>query len=121
MSIVVLGGAGLEGSAIAKNIAESGFTDLVLADYNLEGAKARAQEIMMSTNAAVTAQFVDANDHKSLLNVIKDADAVVNAIGPFYMYLEKILRAVIEAKVPKYVDICDDAEPTKKALSFCDV
>ncbi|MGI6685185.1 MAG: saccharopine dehydrogenase family protein [Bacillota bacterium] len=111
--ILVLGGAGVEGSTVALDLAKSGIEEIVLADYNLEGAKKIAQELQKSSNSNVKAVKVDANQHEELVNLLKDEnpDVVCNLIGPYYKYGEPIVKAAIEARVP-YVDINDDFKPT---------
>ena len=65
----------------------------------------------------MSAQFVDANDHDSLVNVIQGMDVAVSALGPFYKYGIKTLKAAIDAKVP-YVDINDDYDSTRAAFEL---
>lgn len=111
--ILVLGGAGVEGSTVALDLAKSGVEELILADYNLEGAEKIAQDLQNSSNSSVKAVKVDANQHEELVNLLKNInpDVVCNLIGPYYKYGEPIVKAAIEARVP-YVDINDDYKPT---------
>lgn len=111
--ILVLGGAGIEGSILARDFAKSGIKEIVLADYNLEGAKKVAQELQKLSKSNVKAVKVDATQHEELVNLIKGEkpDVVCNLIGPFYKFGEPIVKAAIEARVP-YVDIDDDFKPT---------
>ncbi|SFG69880.1 Saccharopine dehydrogenase C-terminal domain-containing protein [Desulfotomaculum arcticum] len=118
MRIVVFGGAGFEGSGIVRDLIKSCVSEVVIADCNIDGAHILANEFNTS-GTKVSVQFVDADDHNSLVEAIKGADAVVSAIGPFYSYGVKTIKAAIDAKVP-YVDINDDYDSTKEAFKFHD-
>jgi saccharopine dehydrogenase-like NADP-dependent oxidoreductase len=48
---------------------------------------------------------------------MKQYDMVVNTVGPFFRFGVPILKAAIEAQC-KYVDICDDPEPTLEMLKL---
>ena len=49
--------------------------------------------------------------------MVKDANVVLNCVGPFYKYGPLILGYVIDAGV-NYVDICDDMDATIKMLKM---
>jgi len=118
MRIVVLGGAGGMGSAAVRDLVNSGVQEILVADYDLERAKGVAEEYK-GQKSKVSALFVDANDHKSLVNVMKGADAVASAIGPFYKYGVKVLKAAIDAGV-NFVDINGDYDATRDSLELND-
>jgi saccharopine dehydrogenase-like NADP-dependent oxidoreductase len=63
----------------------------------------------------VSAIAVDAKDFNSLVNTLKGADAVINYVGPYYLFGEPIVKAAIAAKTPM-VDVCDDGDATVKML-----
>lgn len=114
MRICVLGGAGHIGSGMVRElIKRAPAAEVVVADKNLEEAKNLAAELGGKTSA----DPVDANDPKSLVSVMKDVDVAISAIGPYYVYGVKVLRAAIEAKT-NFVDVDDDYDATKACLGF---
>lgn len=106
------------GSAAVRDLVNSGVQEVVVADYNLEGAKKVANQYK-DQKSKVSVQFADANDHDSLVKAMKDADAVASAIGPFYKYGVKVLKAAINAGV-NFVDIDDDYDATRDSLELND-
>nr|MDO8079235.1 saccharopine dehydrogenase NADP-binding domain-containing protein [Candidatus Freyarchaeota archaeon] len=114
MRVVVLGGAGLVGSAVVDDLVRSGVDEVLVADLNLHAAQ-EVVEKYRKADSKVSAQFVDANVHKSLVDVISGADVVSSNIGPFYEYCTKVVEAAIEAKV-NLVDICDDFDAAEEAF-----
>ncbi|HEC81860.1 MAG TPA: NAD-dependent epimerase/dehydratase family protein, partial [Thermoplasmatales archaeon] len=111
MKAVVLGGAGVEGSYAAKCLAEgSVFSEVCVADID----RKRGKELS-KTSEKMVYKYVDVTDKKSLSNVIRDADVVVNCVGPFYKYASSIMETTI-AKCLNYVDICDDYDATQLLL-----
>ena len=118
MHIVVLGGAGVMGSASVRDLVQSKISRVTVADYNIEAAERLAAELLDEFEKTdVSAQFVDANDQASLIKIMKTADAVASAIGPFYKFGSKVVKAAIEAGV-NLVDICDDADATLEAFKL---
>jgi saccharopine dehydrogenase-like NADP-dependent oxidoreductase len=45
------------------------------------------------------------------------ADVILNTVGPYYVYGERIVKAAIEAKT-NLVDVCDDGDATEKMLAL---
>jgi len=114
MRICVLGGAGHIGSGMVRELIKRvPATEVVVADKNLEEARHLAAELGDKTSA----YSVDANDPKSLVSVMKDVDVAINAIGPYYAYGVKVLRAAIKAKT-NFVDVDDDYDATKACLGL---
>lgn len=118
MNITVLGGAGIEGTGIARDLVRSAVSEVILADINVEEARKIAADLA-TEQTNVSACFVDVNDFEGLVNSIKNTDTVVSALGPFYKYGVKTVKATIEAGVP-YVDLNDDYDSTKEALELND-
>ena len=114
MQYAVLGGAGVEGAGIARDLVRSGVGEVVIADRNVEKAQKLAAELA-SARTPVSAVFVDADDHVGLVDVMKKSDVVVSALGPFYQYGVKTVRAAIDAGIP-YVDINDDYDAIEAVL-----
>lgn len=104
------------GSATVRDLVNSGVEEVVVADFDMERAKEVAKRYK-GQKSKVSALFVDANDHKSLVDVMKGADAVASVIGPFYKYGVKVLKAAIDAGV-NFVDINDDYDATRDSLEL---
>lgn len=60
---------------------------------------------------------VDGADREAVASLIREYDAAVGALGPYYLYEETLVRAAIQARKP-YVSICDDGDATSAALSL---
>ena len=113
--VTVLGGGGSVGSVAAKIVASSGvFSDVVIADINLEEAKKVAGEI---GGGNVSAVRFDANSEESIKSAVKGSSVVLNCVGPFYRFGPPIMKAVISSGI-NYVDICDDFDATEKLLDM---
>ena len=113
--ITVLGGAGVVGTAAVQLLAtqQEVFSEVVIADYNLESAEVIAKEF----GPRVTAIAFDANDISSIKAAIKGSDVVLNTVGPYYQYEKPILSTVIELGI-NYVDVNDDTGATYEALEM---
>jgi saccharopine dehydrogenase-like NADP-dependent oxidoreductase len=98
MNLVILGGAGKIAPASAAFLTrQNDIGQVVLADTNLEGAQSLANRL----GKKAIAEFVDFNDHSSLVRIFKDADVVLNSTV-YYSNL-KVMEACLEAKT-HYVD-----------------
>ena len=107
MKIIVLGGAGDMGSRAVEELADAdGIDQVTIADRNLDASRqiaARHQE----KKTKVDVKSIDANDHRGLVEAMRDYDVAASALGPFYLFEAKLVRAAIEAGV-NYTSICDD-------------
>jgi saccharopine dehydrogenase (NAD+, L-lysine-forming) len=113
--IIVLGGNGAVGSVAVKTLHKSNdFNQIIIGDYNYDGAKKLAKSMNTSS---VTARFVDALDPESIGKAIHGCDIVLNCVGPFYNTVKPILSAVIEQKID-YIDVCDDVDVTLEILDM---
>ncbi len=107
MKIIVLGGAGDMGSRAVEELAQAeGIEQVTIADRNLEVARQIASRLQ-AKKARVDVRSVDANDHGGLVEVVRGYDVAASALGPFYLFEAKLVRAAIEAGVD-YASICDD-------------
>jgi lysine 6-dehydrogenase len=107
MKIVVMGGAGDMGSRAVEELAQAGGVEQVtIADRNLEAARQIAGRLQEG-KAKVDVKSVDANDHNSLVETMRGYDVAASALGPFYLFETKLVRAAIDAGV-NYTSICDD-------------
>ncbi len=112
---VVLGGCGAVGSVASKTLAAQDlFSQVVIADQNLERAQELAREWGQDKVQAVQ---VDAMDPKSIQEAIVGADVVLNCVGPFFKSVKTVLAAVLEAGI-NYVDVCDDVDVTLDILDW---
>ena len=114
--ITVLGGAGVVGKAAVQLLSQSNeFTEVVVADINIESAQAVAD----SFGDKVSAVAFDAMDPASIKSAIEGSSVVVNTVGPYYKFEKIILSAVIEAGI-HYLDVNDDTGATHDALALDD-
>ena len=114
---LVLGGLGGIGSVAVRALAAvDEFDQVVIADVLGEEAETAAAQF---GDSRITGIAVDAQSHTNLTTAMKDADVVINCIGPFYRFGPPVLRAAIDAGVD-YVDVCDDLAPTQSMLAMHD-
>jgi len=115
MKIIVLGGAGDMGSRAVEELAEAeGVEQVTIADRNLEVARQIAGRLQ-GKRATVDGKPVDANDHHGLVEAMRGYDVAASALGPFYLFEAKLVRAAIEAGVD-YASICDDWLAAEEAI-----
>jgi len=122
--IIVLGGAGFMGSEIVYQLVQRSDAKIIIADANLSKlqqigqTKHEARKIALNElKERVDTLAIDVEDFDSLVHLIKNADLVVSAIGPFYKYASKVTKASIAAGV-NFIDINDDYDATKEVLSL---
>lgn len=115
MKVIVLGGTGDMGKQIVRDLVEySDFKEIIIGDIREELAKEFADSLK---DKRLSVMKVDARDHSALVKVLKNADVAASAIGPFYEFGPKIMKAALDAGI-NCVDICDDWEPVETILSF---
>lgn len=108
-SRILLLGAGAMGNIAAQTVASfQEVGSLIIADLDLTAAQAVASACGDKAKAA----RVDVTSHTELLALMRQADVVMNCVGPFFRFGVPVLAAAIEAG-RDYLDICDDPEPTK--------
>jgi saccharopine dehydrogenase (NAD+, L-lysine-forming) len=113
MKILALGGCGQQGRLAVKTlIEEADVKKVIIADINIEAAKAFQNEL---DSAKVEVLEIDVLDERSLKAAMQGIDVVANFVGPFFRFAEPIAKAVIASGV-NYVDICDDVAPTQTLL-----
>jgi saccharopine dehydrogenase (NAD+, L-lysine-forming) len=115
--IIVLGGNGAVGSIAVKTLHKSNdFDQIVVGDYNYEGAKKLVNQINAPN---ITACFFDAHNPESIEKAIQGCDIVLNCVGPFYHTVKPILAAVMKQQID-YIDVCDDVDVTLEILDMDD-
>ncbi|NMA05188.1 MAG: hypothetical protein GX931_02320 [Acholeplasmataceae bacterium] len=106
MKLLAIGGAGnMTRAALEKIVMDDYFSEVIIADYNLEGAKKVVKSIGKKNYRA---EFIDVTDKELTRSLMDEADVVMNGAGPFYKLLEPTIDAFLESKCKYYVDICDD-------------
>ncbi|MFW5862106.1 MAG: saccharopine dehydrogenase NADP-binding domain-containing protein [Spirochaetota bacterium] len=112
--VTVLGGCGAVGSvAVRTLVTHPEFSEVVIADYNMEKAEKMAADLGKGTTAA----FFDAHDADSIRKVVQGSNVVLNCVGPFYSTVKTILEVVLDEKID-YVDVCDDVDVTLDILEW---
>lgn len=115
MKILIFGGCGVQAQPAIKMLIDSSeFSQIVIGDINLDGAKQLVKELQSQKLKALK---VDAFDHQGMVAAMQDVDIVFNCSGPYHLLGVKVLRAAIEAG-KHYVDYCDDVEPTIEMLEL---
>jgi lysine 6-dehydrogenase len=124
MRVIVLGGCGEMGSEATRDLARtSEFEEIVVADLNLEKARALCEEL---GGGRVRAEKVDASDEQSLSEQLKGFDVVANCTT--YHFGMAATRAAIRAGVnyldlgglfntPKQLEL--DAEARAAGVTIC--
>jgi len=104
MRIIVFGGAGDVGSLAVEELASTSDVEQVtIADR----AALVAESIATRLGDGVDTLTIDAMDHRAVVEAMRGYDVAASALGPFYIFEERLVRAALEAGVD-YVSICDD-------------
>jgi saccharopine dehydrogenase-like NADP-dependent oxidoreductase len=111
MRAIVLGAAGAVGSQMVAGLRARGHEDVVAADRDPSGAR----EVAHRHGAEHAA--VDVLDREGLALLLRGADVVLSAVGPFYRFGTTVLRAAIDSGTT-YVDVADDPAPTLEMLAL---
>jgi lysine 6-dehydrogenase len=110
--IIVLGGAGIIGQAIAKDLAED-VAEVVIADLDLAAAEKLANGIGQNCEA----RQVDVTDPEKLDAVLSGADACINS-AQYYFNLD-VMAGCLRNQVP-YLDLGGLFHTTRKQLELYD-
>lgn len=106
MQKLVFLGAGNIASETARLVRkEFSNVEMVVADID----KGKADDVAAEVNGKGV--YFDATSPESIAEVIKGADLVFNAVGPFYKYGFGIIKEVVKNKV-NYIDVCDEYDVT---------
>jgi len=113
--IVVLGGAGIIGRTIARDLADDReVREIVIADLDLDGARKLADGL---GRPGVTAVKADVTDPAALVALIRGAGAVINSVQ--YYFNLPVMKACLEAKT-HYLDLGGLFHTTRKQLELHD-
>ncbi len=113
MKILVLGGSGIVGRAVVKDLAEQrDVSQIVIGDLNVAKAKKFAAQIK---SRKVSVRSMDVSDYPKLVQTMKGFDAVGNCV--YYGTLLEVTHAAIEAKV-HVADLGGMFHLTKKQMNL---
>ncbi len=116
MRFIVLGGAGDMGNEAVRALAvHPGVDEVMVADLNLEAARALSETLGGPTRAC----RLDALDHRGMVEVVRGYDVALGFVGPFVYFERRLAEAAIEAGV-HYVSVADDYEAARAALALHD-
>jgi saccharopine dehydrogenase-like NADP-dependent oxidoreductase len=113
--ILIVGGSGHIGSAVARDLHQHTLADLVLAGRDLT----RLQSAARALGARCTALTVDLDRTTvdDLVHRVRGFDLVIQCVGPFRTRPPHLLLACLQAGV-NYVDVCDDRRATQVRLGY---
>lgn len=111
MKFIVIGGSGGMGSAAAYDLMKSDGVEEVLI-VSRKAKKAHLPE-KLAASEKVGVKNLDINDYDAMIKEMKNYDAVVNCVGPFYSTGYKVASIAIDAGID-YVDIADDYDAVEK-------
>ena len=113
MKILILGGSGIVGRAVVKDLAnQKDVSKIVIGDLNI--AKAR-DYLSQLKSEKISVKHVDVSDHKKLVQTMKGFDVVGNCV--YYGTLLQVTQAAIEAKV-HVADLGGMFHMTKKQMKL---
>ena len=114
MKVLALGGSGGMGRfAVETSMSFENIDEITVADINAEAAITFAA----SMNEKVKGIGLNVTDIDDLKAQMRQADIVINTVGPFFKYGPPILEAALDSGCD-YLDINDDWEPTLEMLEF---
>ena len=113
MKILVLGGSGIVGRAVLKDLeSQKDVSKIVIGDLNV----AKAEKFLSQLKSKkISFQYVDVSDHKKLVKTMRGFDVVGNCV--YYGTLLDITQAAIEAGV-HVADLGGMFHMTKKQMKF---
>ena len=114
MNVVVLGGAGYFGRAVSHFLAKTEpVTEVIVAGRNGDAARSFAKRLGPKGRGTE----IEIDDALALDRVLAGADMVVNATGPYFVTLIRVLEAAIRCRTD-YVDFAEDLATIEEALAL---
>lgn len=110
MNITVVGGGGVMGAEVSRQLVDKTDSNITVVDYD----ETSLSEINDELGPEIRTQQVDIYQDE-LSELVEGTDLVVNSVGPYYRHGTHVLDVCIEEGV-NYIDICDDYDTTKKLL-----
>jgi saccharopine dehydrogenase (NAD+, L-lysine-forming) len=115
MKIILLGGAGIIGKVIARDLAlTDDVAEIVIADLNEAGAQATMDKAAPGDSRFKAAQ-IDVTDHAALVKLLSGADCVINSVQ-YYFNLD-VMRACLDAGC-HYLDLGGLFHTTRRQLEL---
>ncbi|HXV97990.1 MAG TPA: saccharopine dehydrogenase NADP-binding domain-containing protein, partial [Anaerolineae bacterium] len=115
MKIILLGGAGIIGKVIARDLAlNNDVAEIIIADLNEAGAQATVAGAAPG-DSRFKAAAVDVTDQAALVKLLAGADCVINSVQ-YYFNLD-VMRACLEAGC-HYLDLGGLFHTTRKQLEL---
>jgi saccharopine dehydrogenase (NAD+, L-lysine-forming) len=115
MKIILLGGAGIIGKVIARDLALTGdVAEIMVADLNEAGAQATVDKAAPGDSRFKAAQ-VDVTDRSALVALLAGADCVINSVQ-YYFNLD-VMRACLAAGC-HYLDLGGLFHTTRQQLEL---
>lgn len=115
MKIILLGGAGIIGKVIARDLALTGdVAEIVVADLNEAEAQATVDKAAPG-DSRFKAAPIDVTDRAALVKLLAGADCVINSVQ-YYFNLD-VMRACLEAGC-HYLDLGGLFHTTRKQLEL---
>ena len=112
LKVIVLGGAGLIGRAVVRDLAEQRDVELTIADAN----PAAAEEIARWAGGdRIAVRELDVTDERALVEVLSGAGCAVNAVN--YYHNLAVMGGCLRAGVP-YVDLGGLFHMTRKQMEL---
>jgi len=129
LEILVLGGTGRIGTAVASHLllrhsstSDSAPLHLVLSGRDSERGEAAVREVLAerrpSSRVSVDFRQLDWRDDVDLRRAMRGASAVVHTAGPYAGEDPTVLRAALDGCVPVYVDLSDPVEYLDRAKAI---
>jgi len=115
MKIILLGGAGIIGKVIARDLAlTDDVAEVVIADLNETGAQTTVANAAPG-DSRFKAAVIDVTDRTTLVKLLRGADCVINSVQ-YYFNLD-VMRACLEAGC-HYLDLGGLFHTTRKQLEL---
>lgn len=116
--ILVLGGAGYIGKVAAYLLAKHGKAEVHVTSRSDDRARKAADEVNKRIGSAIVKyEAVDVENLDDVKRSMKNADLVVNCVGPYYKYGIDTIKAAIDVGV-RYADICDECVAAKEIVKL---
>jgi saccharopine dehydrogenase-like NADP-dependent oxidoreductase len=115
VKLVLLGGAGIVGRVIARDLAlGDDVAEVIVADLDEAGARATVEQVAPN-DGRFKAVGVDVTDRTMLVNLLSDVDCAINSVQ--YYFNMDVMRACLEARC-HYVDLGGLFHTTRKQLKL---
>jgi len=104
------GAVGREAAALAGGL--SAVAHLTVADRDAQAAAAAAA----GAGPRATPILLDVEDDVALATLLEDHDVVLNCVGPYFRYAQRVFDAALDTGTD-YLDVNDDWQPTLSLLN----